>query len=176
MSFLSRRISTLVSFVVTSSLLVSSLIVLVLALLGASNVVSLYAFDQAVPSAVELSSVLLAAVVFGGLAATQRARSNIEVSLILDMLPVALQSFFRCISLFIATLIIGYVAYRLSILALKSYQTEEFASGLWGFPVYPVKIWCAVAIWIATLEFWRQSVVAFAALWRPGASPNKIDT
>lgn len=141
------------------TLSVSASLTIVLAFLGAADVVALEVLERSIPSAVELASSLLAAIVFGSLAGTQRAGANIEVSLALDLMPPRAAALLRRASLVLAGLILAYLAYRLSVLAARSVADREFATGLWGFPVYPVKAWCALACWVAVAEFLWQGLV-----------------
>lgn len=140
------------------TLAVSAATTLVLALLGSLDRVTIAAFGFSIPSTVELSSALLASVVLGSIAATQRRRANIEISLVLDLMRPSIQRALRRIMLALTAVVVAYLAWRLSVLAQRSWANLEFATGLWGFPIYPFKIWCAGVAWLATVEFAWQAI------------------
>ena len=143
---------------INATLAVSAFIALTLALLGATDRVALALFQFSIPSAVELSSALLAALVLGTLAATQRRRANIEISLVLELMPPRARAVLRRVMLVVTACVVAYLAWRLSALAGRSFAAREFATGLWSFPVYPFKIWCAAIAWLAMVEFAWQAL------------------
>ncbi len=143
---------------VYATLAVSATTTLVLALLGSVDRITIAAFGFSVPSTVELSSALLASLVLGSIAATQRRQANIEISLVLDLLPQSVSRVLRRVMLVLSAIVVAYLAWRLSVLAQRSVSNLEFATGLWGFPVYPFKIWCAGVAWLASVEFAWQAI------------------
>lgn len=137
-------------------LAISALIMLFIALFGATDVVSTFFASKPLPIARELSGELLTLLIFGGMARVTRDRRHIEVDLVITHLGCGLRFLSRCAGLATGALVFALFAHRAVMLAVHSYQTGEFAAAIIRFPIWPIKITFAAVLCITCLEFLRQ--------------------
>jgi len=138
------------------ALAVSAVIMVFIALFGASDVLITFLASQPLPLARELSGELMALLIFGGMARVTRERRHIEVDLVITHLGRSIRFLSRCLGLAIGATVFAVFGYRAVTLAAHSYHTGEFAAAIIRFPIWPIKITFAVMICIASLEFLRQ--------------------
>ncbi|RST84424.1 TRAP transporter small permease [Aquibium carbonis] len=155
-----RRISY-VGFLAASALL------LIVGLMGATDVVSTNIFLKPIPGMVELSGALLAVIVFLGLAEAQARGSNIVIDVATQNMGPRLKRVSGIISLSIAGVLIGLVAWQTTKLAINSWAIREAALGALAFPMAPFKTLAAVGAWLATAEFARQLLRLIAGVDAP---------
>lgn len=139
-----------------AGLAISALIMLFIALFGATDVLSTFIANRPLPLARELSGELLTLLIFGGMARVTRDRRHIEVDLLVTHFGRGLRFISRCAGLATGALVFALFSYRAVMLAAHSYQTGEFAAAIIRFPIWPIKITFAAVLCIACLEFLRQ--------------------
>jgi TRAP-type C4-dicarboxylate transport system permease small subunit len=110
------------------------------------------------PSALELSEVLLAVTVFASLAATQCRNQHVRVDLLIEKAPRWLSTICRFLSTVVAAIVFGLIAWQASRLATESLAVRETASAVFSFPVYPAKLLVAVGAILVTAECLRRLV------------------
>lgn len=110
-------------------------------------------FGVIIPSTEDFSGYLLAAASFLALAYTFRQGGHIRVTLLIHLLPSALQHKLTCVVLFIFTLITGFGAYHLCYLVYESWVFNELSQG-----------YIAIPIWIPQLPMALGAVLFFMAL------------
>lgn len=134
---------------------IAVLAALLLMIIGGVDVV-LNLFSRSLPAALEMQEVLLALLVFLGLAHVQRRRENISVDIVLERLGKNTRRVLELLGLLCSAGIFAIVAWRSGALALDSLLIRESASALWQFPIYPVKVLVSIGAGLATLECLRQ--------------------
>jgi TRAP-type C4-dicarboxylate transport system permease small subunit len=145
-------------FLTAVGIAVSSFLIMLIAVLIAADVASTELFRSPVPVVTELSSVTLAVIIFFALAFAQHSRANVEVDIVLVLLPKRARYLLRVFALLIGTAFFLLLAWRTLALALTSVESRETAMALVAFPVYPFKIAMAIGAVIAAGEFARQLV------------------
>ncbi len=110
-------------------------------------------FGVIIPSTEDFSGYLLAAASFLALAYTFRLGGHIRVTLLIHLLPSALQHKLTCVVLFVFTLITGFGAYHLCYLVYESWVFNELSQG-----------YIAIPIWIPQLPMALGAVLFFIAL------------
>lgn len=136
--------------------LAASALLLIVGLMGATDVVSTNIFLKPIPGMVELSGALLAVIVFLGLAEAQARGSNIIIDVATQNMGPRMKRVSGVVSLAIAGVLMGLVAWQTTRLALNSWAIREAALGALAFPVAPFKSVAAFGAWLATAEFARQ--------------------
>ena len=110
-------------------------------------------FGVIIPSTEDFSGYLLAAASFLALAYTFRQGGHIRVTLLVHLLPSALQHKLMYVVLSIFTLITGFGAYHLCYLVYESWIFEELSQG-----------YIAIPIWIPQVPMALGAVLFFVAL------------
>jgi TRAP-type C4-dicarboxylate transport system permease small subunit len=144
-----RRISY-IGFLAASALL------LIVGLMGATDVVSTNIFLRPIPGMVELSGAFLAVIVFLGLAEAQARGSHIIIDVATQNLGPRMKRISGIISLTIAGALMALIAWQTTRLALNSWAIREAALGALAFHVAPFKSVAAFGAWLAAAEFARQ--------------------
>ncbi|MFH1797309.1 MAG: TRAP transporter small permease [Pseudomonadota bacterium] len=150
-----RRVSYL-GFLAASALL------LIVGLMGTVDVISTNLFWKPIPGMVELSGALLAVIVFLGLAEAQARGSNIVIDIATQSMGPTARRLSSILSLSIAAVLMGLIAWQTTRLAMSSWNFNETALGALAFPVAPFKSVAAFGAWLATAEFLRQLVLQMA--------------
>ena len=146
-----RRVSYL-GFLAASALL------LIVGLMGTVDVISTNLFWRPIPGMVELSGALLAVIVFLGLAEAQARGSHIVIDIATQNMGPTARRLSSILSLSIAAVLMGLIAWQTTRLAISSWSFKETALGALAFPVAPFKSVAAFGAWLATAEFLRQLV------------------
>ena len=152
-----RRISYL-GFLAASALL------LIVGVIGAADVVATNVLLRPVPGMVELSSALLAVIVFLGLAEAQARGTNIVIDIATQHMTGWTKRLSAIFSLTIGMLLMGLIAWQATQLAATSWHFNEAALGALGFPLAPFKSVACFGAWLATAEFARQLLHRIAGI------------
>ena len=150
---------------------ISSLCLIVAAIVGAVDVVSTAFFKRPVPLTVELSSYLLPLIVFGTLAYAQQRREHVAVDLVTNRLAKAVQGALQTLALVAGLAVFSLLAWRSGVLFLDSFERGETASAAYAFSVWPFKLAAFVALTVAALEFLRQ--LAWTLAGTPWQAPDE---
>ncbi|MGY1915588.1 TRAP transporter small permease [Blastococcus sp. HT6-30] len=95
---------------------------------------------SSIPGVVEYSEVLLAGLVFLGLAYAQRTGAHIGVDLVTERLPTRTAHVVRAVGLVVAIAVLLWMTYETAVVAVNSFQVGEFRFGLVPVPIWPIRI------------------------------------
>lgn len=156
------------------SMAIAAVATLVVASIGAVDVVSTALFRAPLPLNVELSSYLMSLMIFGALALAQRQHEHVAVDLVTKFLPQGIQRWLRVLGLAFGLAVFALLAWRSYALAVDSVGMQETAAAVYPFPVWPFKIGVTVLLGVATCEFLRQFVRALVGHeWVPDATADQ---
>lgn len=158
MATLLGGVDRLIGVLAAAALWVSGVTILVVAIMGAANVVTTNVFNKPIPSTIELTEAGHVIIVFLALAAIQRARENIVVDIVTNRMSRTVRTVAELIALLCGLFLFATIAWRGTVLAAHSVSVREIAESYLTFPVYPVKIALAFGAAIAALEFGRQFI------------------
>lgn len=99
---------------------------------------------------------------FLGLAEAQARGSNIVIDIATQSMGPTARRLSSILSLTIAGVLMGLIAWQTTRLAISSWNFKETALGALAFPVAPLKSVAAFGAWLATAEFLRQLVLQVA--------------
>ena len=142
------------------SFLVSAALLLVLGLMGFTDVITLNLFHIPVTGLLEMSGTLLAVIVFLGLAEAQARDANISIDLFTQQMGPLGQWLCRLLSLAVGTALMVAIAWRTAYLALTAWTYHQVALGALPFPTTPGKVVAFLGACIAAAEFARQLIRA----------------
>ncbi len=134
----------------------SSALLAIMAILGTADVLSLNLFGRPVPSATELSAVMLAIAVMMGMSHTQRQRAHIRVDLFWQYFPRPMRVFTEGLSLVIGLFVFVLIAWGAWQLAQHSLSIWERAVASVRFPLWPFKLVFFLGALVCALEFLRE--------------------
>jgi TRAP-type C4-dicarboxylate transport system permease small subunit len=97
----------------------------------------------------------MVAVVYLGLAYTQKKREHVSLSLLTDALPVRWGMTLRLAGQFIIIALVGWIIWRTGLAALRSFTINEVRFGLLQIPMWPAR----AAIPIGFIAFLLQSLL-----------------
>lgn len=138
-----------------------------MAVLGAVDVVGASLFDRPLAGVFEMSEQALAVVIFFGLLHAQIGKTHIVVDVLTEHLRGRLRLLSNAAALTATAVAIGLIAAQTWPQFLASWKIGEQASGLLGFPVWPVKGLVSLACFGTALVATAQGVAAWGRLFRP---------
>lgn len=150
----------------------ASALLLVVALLGAADVVSTNLFLKPIPGTVELSGALLAVIVFLGLAQAQASGAHIVIDVATGAMGPRMHKLAMLITLAIGLAFMATVGWRTTDLAVKAFSYNEKALGALAFPLTPFKVLAAFGAWLSAAEFGRQLVIRLVTPANTDTSPR----
>lgn len=110
-------------------------------------------FNMPLDSGVELSELLLVALVFFGLAAAQQQKQNFSVEILTKHLPTWAQRGLELFGCLACLGIIVTIAWPSSTQALASFERGEAGFGIVPFPIWPARTILAMGLWLLALQF-----------------------
>ena len=141
-----------------ATLVVSSVTVLLVALMGTLDVVLINVINRPIPSAIELAAAGHVIIIFLALAAIQERHAHVRVDIFLGFMHRRMRGAAEGLTLAVGLgvfLILGIESLSMTVHAV---EIREIASSQLRFPIYPVKIALTVGCFIAALEFARQVI------------------
>ncbi|MBL6425899.1 MAG: TRAP transporter small permease [Maritimibacter sp.] len=147
----------------------ASVLLLVVALMGAADVISTNLFFEPIPGMVELSGSLLAVIVFLGLAQAQARGAHIVIDVATGAMGPRMKKIALIFTLAVGAAFMATVAWRTTNLAINAYGYNERALGALPFPLTPFKALAAFGAWLSAAEFARQLVIRLV-------TPAAVDT
>ncbi|WP_166532108.1 TRAP transporter small permease subunit [Blastococcus xanthinilyticus] len=138
---LATAFGVLAALLIVGIMLSTALDVLVRQLTGSS-----------IPGVVEYSEVLLAGLVFLGLAYAQRTGAHIGVDLVTERLPVRTAHVVRAIGLVVVLAVLLWTTYETTVVAIRSFEVGEFRFGLVPVPIWPVRMVIPLGLVALVLE------------------------
>ena len=110
------------------------------------------AFNAPLPGGLEMSELLLVALIFFGFAAAQQRRQNFSVDILTRHLPAFLQRILDLLALFVGLGVAGLLAWFSAGQAVKSYDRGEASFGIIPFPIWPARFVLAFGLVCLTLQ------------------------
>ena len=120
-------------------------------------------FAAPLPLATETSVMLLIVKVFLGMAGAQATDSNFQVTVLTDLLSPRWKYLQRIVSLSVALLGIGMIAWLASSYAIEATEMGETSFGVHPWPIWPERIILAAGLCLLTLQI--LSDLIGSAIW-----------
>jgi len=141
-----------------AGLILASIFLVVVVLVGAADVVGTNLFHLPVPSALEVSENAMVFMTIGGLAYAVQRQSHVGVDLFVGKFSAWVKVLATALTLAVSLAVFAFLSWRAGVLAIDSFELNEFSSGLLRFPVYPAKVALSAGCGLAALESLRQLV------------------
>lgn len=120
-------------------------------------------FAAPLPLATEISVMLLIVKVFLGMAGAQATDSNFQVTVLTDLLPPRWKYLQRIVSLSVALVGIGMIAWLATTYAIEATEMGETSFGVHPWPIWPERIILAAGLCLLTLQI--LSDLIGSAIW-----------
>ncbi len=133
------------------SLGASSLVVGVIAFIGAADAISSAFLSRPIEAVQELSETLLPVTFFLALPFAQAAKSHVSIDVLYVHMPNALKRLGFYLDKLVTVFVLVALTYAIWSYALASLEARELASAAYQFPIYPAKIASAVGMSLAVL-------------------------
>jgi TRAP-type C4-dicarboxylate transport system permease small subunit len=131
---------------------------------------------QPLTGVVEISEVMLVAVVFLGVAYTQREKQHVATTVLTDRLPPRVSGWLRVIGTVVVVVLLLWMIQATSELALESYRRGEYRFGLTRVPLWPARASIPLGLTLLLGEVVRDLLARWRALRRcdveAGAPPG----
>lgn len=121
-------------------------------LIGAANVIGMFAFNRPLPGAFEMTEALLVASVFLAMAMAQAQRQHVRVEVFLIRMPAFLRRAVDALTHLLTAGLFALLAWVSWSAARQSIAIGEFSSGLIQFPVWPARTALAVGVSLMLLQ------------------------
>ncbi|NIZ14461.1 TRAP transporter small permease [Phaeobacter sp. HF9A] len=145
---------------------------LAMALITAIDVVGRYFFSAPLPGGYEIVQYLMALSVFAALPLTTQAEGHLTISMLTDRLGPRTQRVQRVIMLFISTLVLAFLAWRMGVQA-NHLSHGTALSGSLGIPLAPVAYAMTVLAWLAVAVSAVLVVQAISGKQPSGRKPEE---
>lgn len=145
---------------------ISSVTLVLLALIGTVDVIGTWLLNAPVPAAREISSELLSILIFFAFGYAQLKREHVAVDLIYVRFPSRLRALVDGLALVIGLVLFATMTWRFTLSALDSFAIKETAAALVTYPIFPFKAAVAIASLVATLEYLNQLVLLATTPYR----------
>lgn len=139
---------------------------LLMALVGVTDILMVTLFGAALPGAVELSESLLTACVFLPMAWTQRHGGQVSMGFLRARLGQRGRPFLDLFTNGCTLFFFGILAWQGWVFAWRSLIRKEYAAGLIAFPLFPGKIALALGLSLFVAVLAGQTVSATATIFR----------
>lgn len=141
---------------------IAALGLLAMALVVTGDVV-LRGFGIALVGSVEVTGILLAMLVFAGVAFAQASDGHVTMDAFVNAMPTIYRRWARIVSLFLCAAICGLLTWGAASEAYDSYVAREFQFGTMHFPLWPTKAVVALGLGLLAIELLLQAVAALGA-------------
>lgn len=132
---------------------IASVALLLMALLGGTDVVSGVVLGKPIPAVYEATELLMVIATALAMGPVQQRRMNIAVDVISSRLSLTWQKAILLLSNLIGICLFGLIAWQGWLIAWESVRTLEYAQGAVRIPVYPSKIAFAIGISLLALQY-----------------------
>jgi TRAP-type C4-dicarboxylate transport system permease small subunit len=133
-------VRTVIHAIATTFGVIAALLIVGIMFSTAADVLSRQLTGSSIPGVVEYSEVLLAGLVFLGLAYAQRTGAHIGVDLFTDRMRPRVGHVVRAVGLVIAIAMLLWMTYETTVVAIRSFEVGEFRFGLVPVPIWPVRM------------------------------------
>lgn len=135
-----------------STAVVAGLAMLLMMLVGASDVIGTNVFAKPIPAAFEFMATMMVVVVFFSVALAQAQRAHIRVAVVTDLLPPLLRwvtdaLYFLCSLIFFV--LIAWFGWKSG---LRSFEVGEYVSGAINWPTSPARFALALGASVMALQ------------------------
>lgn len=113
---------------------------------------------QPVPGATELSTLLMVALVYLGLASVQSAKTNFRMEVLINYLPSGIARTVNFMTTVIALIAISILAWYTAQEALQALSVKEMSYGAVSFPIYPARVIIAFGFILLALQLLVDAV------------------
>lgn len=126
--------------------ILAGLCIIVLMGLSSFDVIRRSLLNQSIPGVNEIIEVVLAIVIFLGVAGAQTSGSQIATPIVTNLMPARLGHAVRTFAGAIATFIVIWMLIETLKVGIASYQSNEFRFGLANIPVWPARLMIPVGL------------------------------
>ena len=131
---------------------VSGAMVIAIMLILVANVVMRALFTSSVQGSVEFSEVLLAFVVFAGLAYAQQSGSHVRTELVTSRLPDRIARPARVVGLLVAAAVLAWCTVATAGRGIEAWQAGEARFGVRSVPTWPGRLAVPIGLGLLSLE------------------------
>ena len=150
-----------------------AIVILALALIGTSDVLSTGILNQSIPGVIKLSEAGLVLALFLGLAVAARNRGHIQIDILVTRLGPRARRFCDATGYLFTALFFAVWTLQMWYMTSKSWSIRETATGLLPFPLYPIKFILFLGLLIATIESVRHLVLSVHEFCNSNSSKRK---
>jgi len=137
---------------------VSGLMTFFIMLVVCVDVVGRSFFNHPIPGANEISELLLACLIFFGLAAAQQKKQHYMVEFVLNRLSNRAQAFLIGLSYLLCASVAALLCWYSAEHAISSFQMKESSWGTVEFPIWPARIVVAFGLALFSVQYLIQFV------------------
>jgi TRAP-type C4-dicarboxylate transport system permease small subunit len=130
----------------------SGLMIFIITIIVVIDVALRALFNMPIPGATELSTLLLVALIYLGLAAVQSAKQNYRVEILIGVVSARKRQALDILTTFLSSIAIGLLAWFTMLEAWHSAAVQEMTFGAIVFPVWPARIIVALGLTLLTLQ------------------------
>lgn len=141
---------------------ISGVFILALMLLVVLEVVLRDLFETTLGGTIEVSEVVLAFLVFLGVAYAQQDDAHVQTDLVTSRLPPGAAAWIRAVGLVVAAIVLLVAAWATAGRGWDAFQTGESRFGLRSVPVWPARLIIPVGLFLLALE----CLLTAATAWR----------
>ena len=150
-----------------------AIVILALALIGTSDVLSTGILNQSIPGVIKLSEAGLVLALFLGLAVAARNRGHIQIDILVTRLGPRARRFCDATGYLFTALFFAVWTLQMWYMTSKSWSIRETATGLLPFPLYPIKFILFLGLLIATIESVRHLVLSVHEICKANSFKRK---
>lgn len=136
--------------------MLSAMAILVIMLLTVADVTQRWATGRSMAGVLEFNEILMVAVVYLGLAYTQRRDEHVSVDLLVTRLPRRARRWVEAVALLLAIMVVGLLLWATLETGLESYARREFRFGLRAVPIWPARLVIPLGLLFLSLEILRS--------------------
>ncbi|WP_225027561.1 TRAP transporter small permease subunit [Xinfangfangia pollutisoli] len=136
----------------------SGLMIFVITLIVVIDVAMRALFNMPIPGATELSTLLLVALIYLGLAAVQASKQNYRVEILIGTVAARTRAALNILTTLLSMIAIGILAWFTLAEAWHATATQEMTFGAIVFPVWPARIAVALGLTLLTLQLLMDTI------------------
>ena len=155
---------------------IAAFLLVLMAVIGTADVLSLNFLGRPVPSATEIASAMLPIAVVLVMSAAQRHRMHINVELFTRFFPRWFEWSATLLGLLIGFVVFALLSWGAWELAKHSFEIQERAVAAVRFPVWPSKVVFFCGVTVCALEMVREIVIHVAGFRKSVCPQSTLDT
>lgn len=130
----------------------SGLAIFLITLIVVADVALRAIFRHPIPGATELSTLLMVALIYLGLASVQTTKTNFRMEVLINYLPSGIARGLNFLTTVTAMVAISIIAWYTTQEAFHALSVQEMSYGAVSFPVYPARVIIAVGFVLLALQ------------------------